>query len=94
MGNIECTVWCVIRTQVRCQICGYHHLPLLAAKKITVLFKLEFVLLGTELLFLKEVVTTVWFSLSFKNRVNQQCSKSEWVVPIRNGFNDRMNHRS
>lgn len=32
MGDIEWTVWCALRTQLWCKICGYHHLPLLAAK--------------------------------------------------------------
>lgn len=47
-------------------------------------------LLGTEPIFLKSVITIVLSSLSFRNRIKHQRSKHKWLETILNGFNYRM----
>ena len=47
-------------------------------------------LLGTEPIFLKSVVTIALSLLSFRNRIKHQQSKSEWLATILSGFSYRM----
>lgn len=47
-------------------------------------------LLGTEPIFLKSVITIASSALSFRNRIKHQRSKRAWLLTILNGFNGRM----